>query len=191
MRTEQEAAVLAEAYSQRHRLLEPRPWRGHPFAGGWILYPQGEDLAGWTGVICLVVLDEGRVFTDNGSTEPAVLVARYSAPFPPDPPPPPRSHDAVAAQAAAYGGRHLAHLGPRTWRGTRISGGWYLKPEGEDLARRFDLPALVVLDDGRLFEDSGSQPELFVAQRYAELLARESSSISAPPKGTLSPPGPA
>ncbi len=176
MRTEQDAAARAEAYSQRYRLLDPRHWRGDPFAGGWILHPEGEDLAGWTGVICLVVLDDGRVFTDNGSTERAVLVARYSAPFPPDPVPPPRPHEEVAAQAAAYGSRYLAHLGPRTWRGTRIGGGWYLKPEGQDLARRFDLPALVVLDDGRLFEDSGSQPEPFVAQRYAELLARETSS---------------
>lgn len=172
MRTEQEAAALAEAYSRRHRLLEPRPWRGDRFDGGWIVYPLGEDLEGWTGVVCLVVLDDGRIVTDNGSTPRDVLVGRYSAPFPPRPPAP-RSHEEAAAEAAAYGGRHLAHLGPRTWRGVRFEGGWFLKPQGEDLARRFDLPAVVVLDDGRLFEDSGSQPEPFVVQRYTDLLARE------------------
>lgn len=178
MRTEQEASARAEAYSQRHRLLEPRRWRGDPFDGGWILYPLGEDLEGWTGVVCLVVLDDDRIFTDNGTTPREVLVGRYSARFPPLPAPP-RTHEEAAALAAAYGGRHLAHLGPRTWRGTRFDGGWFLKPQGEDLARRFDLPALVVLDDGRLFEDSGSQPEPFVVGRYADLLAREASSPSA------------
>ncbi len=173
MRTEQEAQAEAEAYSQRHRLLEPRQWRGDPFDGGWIVHPLGEDLKGWTGVVCLVVLDDGRIFTDNGSTPREVLVGRYSAPFPPRPAPPPRPHDEAAVEAAAYGRRHLAHLGPRTWRGIRFESGWFLKPEGEDLAHRFDLPALVMLDDGRLFEDSGSQPEPFVVQRYTDLLARE------------------
>lgn len=173
MRTDEEAVELAESYSRRHRLLEPRPWRGDPFDGGWIVHPLGEDLDGWTGVVCLVVLDDGRIFTDNGSAPREELVARYSALFPPDPAPSPRQREEAAAMAAGYAGRHLAHLGPRTWRGARFDGGWYLKPEGEDLARRFDLPALVVLDDGRLFEDSGSQPEPFVVARYAELLARE------------------
>lgn len=172
-RTEQEAAALADAYSQRHRLLGHRRWRGVPLPGGWILHPLGEDLDGWSGVLCLVVLDDGRIFTDNGSTPHEVLVGRYTAPFPPTPAPPPRAAGEVAAEAAAYGQRHLAHLGPRTWAGVRFPGGWYLKPQGEDLARRFDLPALVALDDGRLFEDSGSQPEPFVTERYAELLARE------------------
>ncbi|MEZ5409626.1 MAG: hypothetical protein R2761_16475 [Acidimicrobiales bacterium] len=174
MRTEQEAADLAEAFSRRHRLLEPRRWRGDPFAGGWIVHPEGEDLQGWTGVVCLVVLDDGRIFTDNGSTPREELVGRYSAPFPPRPAPSPRPQAGAEALAAAYGRRFLAHLGPRTWRGIRFDHGWYLKPEGEDLARRFDLPAVVVLDDGRLFEDSGSQPEPFVTARYADLIARES-----------------
>jgi len=174
VRTEQEAARLAEAYSQHHRLLEPRRWRGDPFDGGWIVHPLGEDLEGWSGVVCLIVLDDGRIFTDNASTPREELVGRYSAPFPPRPAPSPRPHHEAAALAATYGGRLLAHLGPRTWRGTRFDHGWYLKPEGEDLARRFDLPALVVLDDGRLFEDSGSQPEPFVIARYDELVARES-----------------
>ncbi len=175
MTTEQEATARAEAYSQRHRLLEPRRWWGDPFDGGWIVHPLGEDLEGWTGVVCLAVLADGRIFTDNGSTAREVLVERYSAPFPPSPAPR-RSQEEAAARAAAYAGRHLAHLGPRTWRGVRFDGGWFLKPEGEDLARRFDLPAVVVLDDGRLFEDSGSQPEPFVVQRYTDLLARESPS---------------
>jgi len=173
MRTEEEAVELAEAYSRHHRLLEPRRWRGDPFDGGWIVHPLGEDLEGWSGVVCLVVLDDGRIFTDNGSTPRHELVGRYSSRFPPQPAPPPRPLEEAAALAAAYGSRHLAHLGPRSWRGTRFASGWYLKPEGEDLARRFDLPALVVLDDGRLFEDSGSQPEPFVVARYADLLARE------------------
>ena len=119
------------------------------------------------------MVDDGRVFTDNGSTPREVLVGRYSAPFPPRPAPPPPSHEEAAARAAAYGGRYLAHLGPRSWQGVRFEGGWILKPQGEDLARRFDLPAVVLLDDGRLFEDSGSQPEPFVVQRYTDLLARE------------------
>jgi hypothetical protein len=179
MRTEPEAAELADAYSQRHKVLGQRSWRGERFSRGWIMAPEGEDLDGWTGVVCLIVLDDGRIFLDNLSSSHSSMIDRYSSPFPPDGPVPPLDEAEGAARAASYADEHLGHLGAQTWVGERFSQGWLFGPGRQDdhprsiYEARFDLPAVITLDDGRVFEDSASMPAMFVIERYEAMLARE------------------
>ncbi len=174
MQTEDEAAEQAEAYNRQRKLLGLRSWKGQGFAGGWLMMPQGEDLIGYTGVVCLVVLDDGRIFHENSSMASDWIIARYlDTPSAAVAPAAPVDEATAAARAADYNNRHLGGLGLRTWTGERFAGGWRMVPEGDDLTWQFGVVCLMVLDDGRIFEDSASTPPDWAVQKYIEMMARE------------------
>jgi hypothetical protein len=78
--SEEIAAERAAAYGREHFAdLGPRTWRGARFPGGWLMDPQGEDLAWRCGVACLAVLDDGRILEDTSSLPPGELIEKYTA----------------------------------------------------------------------------------------------------------------
>ena len=75
------ATGLAAAHGSRHLPdLGPRTWRPTRFDGGWLMTPEGDDLRWRTGVVCLVVLDDGSVHQESSSVAPSLLIERYRAP---------------------------------------------------------------------------------------------------------------
>ncbi len=80
MTTEHEAAERAETYNTAHMPdLGPRTWKGESFPGGWLMNPQGEDLEWRTGVVCLIVLDDGRIIEESSSMPPDWIIAKHTA----------------------------------------------------------------------------------------------------------------
>jgi hypothetical protein len=79
------------------------------------------------------------------------------------------SETAAAERAAAHAAEHFADLGPREWRGSRFAGGWLMDPVGDDLSWQCGVVCLAVLDDGRIFEDSSSEPPDQLKHKYAAL----------------------
>ncbi len=60
------------------RRWEDREWKATRFGGGWLLNPVGEDLAWRTGVVCLVVMDDGQIHQESSSLPPPTLMAKYA-----------------------------------------------------------------------------------------------------------------
>lgn len=58
--------------------LSGREWSADRFAGGWLLQPQGEDLRWRTGVVCLMVMDDGQIHRESSSRPPQALMDAYA-----------------------------------------------------------------------------------------------------------------
>ncbi|MGF1597629.1 MAG: hypothetical protein ACFCVK_11985 [Acidimicrobiales bacterium] len=75
---EDEARALAANHADTHLAdLEPTSWRVTAFDGGWYLVPQGDHLRWRTGVIGLVVTDDGAVHEESTSQPPSIVIDRY------------------------------------------------------------------------------------------------------------------
>jgi hypothetical protein len=78
--SEESAAERAASHGIEHFPdLGDRTWSGTRFPGGWLMGPEGEDLDWQCGVVCLAVLDDGRIFSDSSSLPPDQLIEKYTA----------------------------------------------------------------------------------------------------------------
>ncbi len=75
---ESSAAERARTYGAENLPdLGVREWKGTAFAGGWLMTAAGDDIAWNTGVICLIVLDDGTIHEESSSLPPSMVMDRY------------------------------------------------------------------------------------------------------------------
>lgn len=72
----------------------------------------------------------------------------------------------AAATAATYANDNLPGLAGKIWKGTPFPGGWIMYPTGDDMKDRLGYSCLILLDDGRVVEESASVPPPWLAAMY-------------------------